>query len=75
MKTMAVALTMSLAALSLGGCISVTRTETAASPPTTTTVVAPPGTTTAVVTPARPWCQGAYAAPGGSNFGACATAR
>ena len=58
----------------------------AASPPTVvapsasgTTVIAPPGSTVIVQPPApttavvavRPWCSGAYAAPGGTNFGSC----
>ena len=44
-----------------------------------TTVVAPPGSTVTVTPPpapaaivaAKPWCGGAYGAPGGSNFGSC----
>jgi hypothetical protein len=32
----------------------------------------PPATTTTAVAPATPWCGGAYASPGGTNFGGCA---
>ena len=59
----------------------------AASPPTTvthpsgtTTIVVPQGSSVTVTTPAAqtrpavavaPWCAGAYAVPGGTNFGGC----
>jgi hypothetical protein len=43
---------------------------TVVAPPGSTIVVQPPPTTTAAV-PVTPWCGGAYAAPGGTNFGGC----
>ena len=43
---------------------------TIVAPPGSTVVVQPPPTTTALV-PVKPWCGGAYAAPGGTNFGGC----
>jgi hypothetical protein len=61
------------AAVTLGGCIHVTRTTEPSATPTTV-VVAPPGTT-AVVQPTVPWCGGATAASGGTNFGACGSTR
>ena len=43
---------------------------TVVAPPGSTVIVQPPPTTTTVV-PVRPWCGGAYASPGGTNFGGC----
>jgi hypothetical protein len=43
---------------------------TVIAPPGSTIVVHPPATTTAVI-PVTPWCGGAYASPGGTNFGGC----
>ena len=44
---------------------------TVVAPPGSTVVVHPPAAPTVVV-PVRPWCGGAYASPGGTNFGGCA---
>jgi hypothetical protein len=43
---------------------------TVITPPGSTIIVQPPPRTTAVV-PVTPWCGGAYASPGGTNFGGC----
>jgi hypothetical protein len=47
---------------------------TVVAPPGSTITVQPPATTTAVAVPVRPWCGGAYATPGGSNFSSCPSA-
>jgi hypothetical protein len=44
---------------------------TVVAPPGSTVVVQPPARTTAVAVPVAPWCGGAYASPGGTNFGGC----
>ncbi len=83
MRRIAVTLSVVVALAALTGCSRTMHETTAASPATTapssTTVVVTPGTTTVVQAPApvtTPWCGGAYAPVGGTNFGGCpSTAR
>jgi hypothetical protein len=67
MKTSVVALSIGLALTALAGCAA-HRTTTSASPQTT--IVTTPGSTT-IITTSAPWCQGAYVASNGTNFGSC----
>jgi len=65
-----IAFALAVVAAATGCASSRTVAVPAASP--TTTVVVPAGSTVAVVAPAPlPWCGGAYAPAGGTNFGSC----